>query len=139
MPSPSRKVAKHSLPVSRLKIIRPVNDSVSPVATSISKPTYFSRISPRDFVRGTETGYGSISRTIKAARFSLRIRSCSGRSSSTLGFEAEPAVLSVLIGWQVYRLKHFAHELDEVQSMLNQAHGAQWFLKHPQSRVPTHL
>ena len=90
-------------------------------------------------MRGTETGYGSTSRAIKAARFSLRIRSCSGKSSSALEFEAEPAVLSVLIGWQVYRLRHFAHELDEVQSTLNQAHGAQLFLKHPQSRVPTLL
>ena len=116
VPLPSRKVAKHNFPVSRLKMIRPVRDSISPVATSISRPTYFSRISTRDLVRGTETGYGSILRSSSEARFSRRMRSCSGRSSS-IGW------LSVLIGWEVYRVRHFARELGEVQSGLNQAHG----------------
>ena len=85
VPSPSRNVAKQSFPVSRLKIMRPVRLSVSPVATSISSPTYFSRTSFSDLVRGTATGYGSIPRSIRLARFSRRIRSCSGRSSSCAG------------------------------------------------------
>ena len=85
VPSPSRKVAKQSLPVSRLKIMRPVRLSVSPVATSTSRFTYLSRISFSDLVRATATGYGSIPRSIRLARFSRRIRSCSGRSSSGAG------------------------------------------------------
>ena len=122
VPSPSRSVAKHNLPVSRLKMIRPVSDSMSPVATSISRPTYFSRISMRDFVRGTETGYGSMLRSINEARFSRRMRSCSGRSSSIGSFV-------VLIGCEVYRVRHFVRELGEVQSGSNQAHGGRLFLK----------
>ena len=85
VPSPSRSVAKQSFPVSRLKIIRPVRLSISPVAISVSRPTYFSRISDNDLVRATATGYGSIPRSSRLARFSRRIRSCSGRSSSCAG------------------------------------------------------
>ena len=84
VPSPSRKVAKQSFPVSRLKIIRPVRLSISPVATSTSRPVYFWRTSCKDLVRGTATGYGSIPRSRRLARFSRRIRSCSGRSSSAV-------------------------------------------------------
>ena len=115
VPSPSRRVAKQSFPVSRLKIIRPVRDSISPVATSVSRAVYFSRISLRDFVRSTATGYGSTPRSMRPARFSRRMRSCSGRSSSTAG------VFSLLIVDGVY-FRDSSHESSEGQSRLNLAH-----------------
>ena len=83
VPSPSRKFAKHNFPVSRLKITRPVTDSIIPVETSIGKSLCFDLISESDEVLGTATGYGSAPRFKIAARFSRRILNCSGRSSSS--------------------------------------------------------
>ena len=83
VPSPSRKLAKHNFPVSRLKITRPVIDSITPVETSIGRSLCFVLISNKVVVLGTETGYGWPPRFNIAARFSRRIRSCSGRSSSS--------------------------------------------------------
>ncbi|CAB4668453.1 unannotated protein [freshwater metagenome] len=115
VPSPSRKVAKQSLPVSRLKIMRPVKDWMSPVVTSISRDAYFARTSASESVRATPTGYGSIPRSIRPARFSRRIRNCSGRSSSLsiIGLSA------IMRG--VYRVKHFSRESNADQSRLDLA------------------
>ena len=130
VPSPSRTVAKHNLPVSRLKIIRPAILSTIPVATSIAKSLCASRISLILLVRGTSTGYGSDPRSIIAARFDLRIRSCSGRSSasSTTGGFAE--FVFSLIRWvslSFSLVKNCVHELTAVRLRSNLAHGNQLF------------
>ena len=84
VPSPSRNVAKHNFPVSRLKMMRPVTLSVIPDDLSISKSLNRARISFNVEVRGTLTGYGAKPRPRSESRFSRRIRNCSGRSFSAI-------------------------------------------------------
>jgi hypothetical protein len=53
---PSRNVAKHSLPVLRMKMIRPVTPTRSPVATSGGRSGWRATTSASVAVRGTDTG-----------------------------------------------------------------------------------
>ena len=58
VPSPSRRVAKQSLPVLRRKITRPVTATRSPVAVSVGRSAYRSRTSASVRCAGQSTGYG---------------------------------------------------------------------------------
>ena len=79
---PSWRVAKHSLPVLRINTMRPLTPTMSPVVSSASRWAYFSRISLRECVRSTPTGYAS-PRSISLARFSMRMRICSLASAGS--------------------------------------------------------
>ena len=84
VPSPSRRVAKHSFPVSRLKIIRPATLSITPDGLSVARSLNLSRISFNEAVLLTETGYGAMPRLSSDSRFSRLILNCSGRSLSDI-------------------------------------------------------
>ena len=56
MPSPSRRVAKQSLPVLRTKITRPVTLTSTPVAVSGARSSWAAPTAAMLVVRGTDTG-----------------------------------------------------------------------------------
>src|SRR5690606_4972921 len=84
VPSPSRRVAKHSLPVFRMNMTRPVTPTTSPVWVSTGRSGWAARTSASVCVRGTSTGYGSVAASSSRSRLSRRTRICSGRASSLL-------------------------------------------------------
>ncbi|GAB3869502.1 hypothetical protein GCM10029964_001870 [Kibdelosporangium lantanae] len=89
VPSPSRNVAKHSFPVFRTNITRPVTPTTSPVDVSGGRPEWAARTSASVCVRGSSTGYGCLPASSSRSRFSRRTRICSGSSScSTWGIRA---------------------------------------------------
>ena len=82
-PAPDRKVAKHSLPVLRMNMIRPATPTVTPVAASIPSSPCCARMLAMVVVTGTRTGYASAPLAINRSRLSRRTSICSGRSSTS--------------------------------------------------------